>query len=76
MLAYPAGRGVPASQLTCVLAAWVDSPEPYPLALPVYFPLRVEILVESIAQTALGMRIGTLAPQPVRKTRELRRYCL
>ena len=43
----------------------VGSSEPYPLALPVYLPLGVEILVESVAQTALGMRICALAPHPV-----------
>ena len=44
----------------------VDSSEPYPLALPGYLPFGVEILVESVAQTALSMRICALAPRPVR----------
>ena len=43
----------------------VASSRPHPFALPVYLPLGVEIIAESVAQTALCMGICTLAPRPV-----------
>ena len=43
----------------------VASSGSHPLALSVYRPLGVEIIAESVAQTALGMGFCALAPWPV-----------
>ena len=44
----------------------VASSGPHPPGISVYLPLEVEIIAESVAQTALGMGICALAPRPVR----------
>ena len=68
--------GLPAGQLTCVLTGWYTLPGQAPaLALPVYLPLGVEILVKSVAYTATqygGLRSCSTARS---RTHELQHSC-